>query len=225
MEITLEEIQKKFEELPEDLKWAIIEAKVDDSIIEIGKEQNLNVDQTGQLSLETHMVIFGITPEEKFNDSIKTSLNLNDEKTNEVINAINEKILKKIRENLMSSSQEKKEEEKKEDASILNTAGIEIMPEEITAPVKEEVIKEKASDMLSDVENPELIKIQADKEKIESITAQKLSGSFKTPSVKTEYTLNNLSKQNTGTVAPVATPSADTATKTIKVDPYREIPE
>ena len=81
MEITLEEIQKKFESLPEDLKWAIMAANVDDNIIEISQTNGLNVEQMGQLSLETHMVMFGFTPLDKFEESIRNSLKLGDEKT------------------------------------------------------------------------------------------------------------------------------------------------
>jgi hypothetical protein len=38
MQITLEEIQKKFEGLPEDLKWAIMAAQVDDHINKCGTD-------------------------------------------------------------------------------------------------------------------------------------------------------------------------------------------
>ena len=80
MQITLEEIQKKFDELPENLKWAIMSVNVDDVTIEIAKEVGLNIEQTGQLSLETNMVMLGFTPLDKFEESIKASLQLPDEK-------------------------------------------------------------------------------------------------------------------------------------------------
>ena len=94
MEITLEEIQKKFEGLPEDLKWAIIAANVDDKVIDIGQANGLNVEQMGQLSLETHMVMFGFTHPNKFAESVKASLGLPEEKIKVIVNAVNEKILK-----------------------------------------------------------------------------------------------------------------------------------
>ena len=244
MEITLEEIQKKFEGLPEDLRWAIMAANADDKIIQIGQENGLNVEQMGQLSLETHMVMFGFTHPDKFEESVKASMQLPDEKNKKIINEINEKILKDIREKLMSLYQ--KENEKKED-EIMSGAGIEIMPEEITAPKKEENI-EKPDDMLAKVENPELIAKEIENEKmLRSISAQKLSGSFQMPNTKTDYSLNNMSKtsktpeikkdtlQNgqAGVKIPLgttikSTPSAVASTSpslSIKVDPYREIPE
>ena len=84
MEITIEEIQKMFEKLPEDLKWAIMAAKVDEKIMEIGKEQGLNIEQMGQLSLETHMVMFGVTHPDKFQESIQASMRLPEFKTKNI---------------------------------------------------------------------------------------------------------------------------------------------
>jgi hypothetical protein len=176
MEITLEEIQNRFDSLPENLKWAIMEAEIDDKITEIGKDHGLTVEQIGQLSLETHMVVLNYTRPEKFEESIKGSLQLSDEKIHNIAIEVNNKILKKIRENLMSSSETKEE--------------YETVPE-----VEEKQVVEKPKD-----ENL-LINDQQEKEKeienkkiMESISSQKLSGSFQIPVIKTEYSLNNISK-------------------------------
>ncbi|MFZ2072840.1 MAG: hypothetical protein WAV10_04170 [Minisyncoccia bacterium] len=238
MEITLEEIQKKFETLPEDLKWSIMAAKVDEKITEIGNLNGLNVEQMGQLSLETHMVMFGFTHPDKFGESVKASLKLPDDKNKKIVNEINEKILKDIRSNLMSLYG--KVEEKKND-DILTGAGIEIMKDEKTEKAPE--MNNNDEDMIKKIEDPDLIAKQEQNEKImRSIAAQKLSGSFQMPNTKTEYSLNNLSK-NPKTDAPVktdngikvplgatikSTPSAAASTSpsfSIKVDPYREMPE
>ena len=244
MEVTIDEIQKKFDGLPEDLKWAIMAAKVDDNVIDIGHEHGLNVEQTGQLSLETHMVMFGFTHPDKFEESLKGSLQLPDEKIKGIVNSVNEKILKNIREQLMALHGAKKDEpaqsagkvtntveEEKNNTAILKSAQIEIMPEEITAtnPNKEDINlnrgalgkNENRADILSKVENPSLINKETENQKtIQSVASQKLSGSFQIPTVKTEYTLNNISKQNQ--------PQTQTSTPTTpkpNVDPYREIPE
>lgn len=241
MEITLEEIQKKFEGLPEDLRWAIMAANVDEKITEMGRTYGLNVEQMGQLSLETHMVMFGFTHPDKFEESVKASMQLPDEKNKAIINEINEKILKDIREKLMSLYQ--KEGEKKNE-EIMSGAGIEITKEE---EKKENVLNLNRDDMIKKVEEPELIAKEAQNEKIlRSISAQKLSGSFQMPNVKTDYSLNNMSKTSTpeikkdtgqggqaGVKVPLGatmktTPSAAASTSpsfSIKVDPYREMPE
>ncbi len=100
--VTLEEIQKKFESLPEDLKWAIMAANVDDKIIEIGQKHGLLVEKMEQLSLETHAVMFGYTHPDKFEESVKASLGLPELKVKEIVEDVNEKILKDIRDKYMS---------------------------------------------------------------------------------------------------------------------------
>ncbi len=213
MEITLEEIQKKFESLPENLKWAIMAVNIDDKIIDIGKAQGLNVEQMGQLSLETHMEIFGFTSADKFEESIKNSLKLPDEKTRSIVDAINEKILKEIREKIGEPDKEEPKkgkeseihqpqpsatpkEENKQDSQILNQHGIEIVPGKLELPAAEKITSSAIS---SSTIKP-------------SILAQKLSGSVATPTAKTEHSLPNISPSNTPSAVP-------------KVDPYREIPE
>jgi len=261
VEISIVDLQNKFDTLPENLRWAIMAADVDENITEIGRMFNLNVEQMGQLSLETHGVLYGYTHPDKFEESVKASMQLPDDKNKAIVNAVNDKILKNIREQLMALTEAKSDDvgspdasteafrdkettkEDKKDTEILGNAGIEIMPEEITAPRKEGVpVKdstvlggvgieimpekittpnpllnkegsfEKRSDMLSDVENPELInKVQP------SFSAQKLSSSYNIPPAKTDYSLPSMSKNNSTSATP-STPSS-------KIDPYREIPE
>ena len=213
-EITLEEIQKKFEGLPEDLKWAIMAAKVDDNIIEIGKEHSLNVEMMGQLSLETHMVMFGFTPPDKFEESVKKSLGLPDEKTHAVVDAVNEKILKEIRKKMMGQSgvemaetsphQDSSEPRPEAPASvsngekqILDSAGIQIVSE----PASDESEKKFEGD-------------------VHEILAKKLSGPVQAPIVKTEHSPDSIGKPNIPTPASVKPKIPD-----ITVDPYRELPE
>lgn len=209
MEISLEEIQKKFESLPEDLKWAIMAANVDDNIIEIGQKENLTVEQMGQLSLETHMVMFGFTHPDKFEESVKNSLKLPEEKTHAIVNDVNEKILKEIREKLMNPSKNEEEEEK--DTEILKSAGIEIIPEKLEinspSPTRSRPLENESTTITlgrpaSDGTHP--------------ILTQKLSGVMKNPVVETDHSIENITKEEktSGNKADVP-----------KIDPYREIPE
>jgi len=179
-EITLEEIQKKFESLPEDLKWAVMAANVDENIIDIGQAQGLNVEQMGQLSLETHLVMFGFTHPDKFEEAVKNSLKLPDEKIRAIVSSVNEKILKEIRAKMMEAfggapKTEKPAEEEKE-ARILNSAGIEIIPK---------------------------------KEEAHPILTQKLSDFTKNEVVKTEHVLENLSSSQANAVTANNAPRID----------------
>ncbi|MBU1727967.1 hypothetical protein KKA39_01500 [Patescibacteria group bacterium] len=223
MEITLEEIQKKFESLPEDLRWAIMAANVDEKITAMGKEHNLTVEQMGQLSLETHMVMFGFTHPNKFEESVKASLGFPEDKNKIIVNEINEKILKDIRERLMTlygKAEEKKNEE------IMTGAGIEIMPTEAkeqastSQTVDTKNLTENSDDMLKKIENPEIIAKEKRNEEIaRSISSQKLSGSFQVPSTKTEYSLPNTEKELKKNITE---PVVGKAVGSPKIDPYRE---
>ena len=212
LEITIDEIQKKFESLPEDLKWAIMGAKVDENITVIGQESGLNVEQMGQLSLETHMVMFGFTHPDNFEESLKASLNLPDEKIKMIVNMVNEKILKKIREKLINLSEGKNdadneaedldETEEANNENVLKSAGIEIMKEELG---------NGNGNMNGSVEN---------KKTINSILDKKLTGSFQMPPTKTEYTLPGVSGTNK-----VMEKQEIPIPKRMTPDPYRETPE
>ena len=211
--ISLEEnLQKKFNSLSEDIKNAILSANINDKIADISQTYKLNIEQAGKLYSSTFKIILNVVKPNDFENSLKTSLGLPDEKIKVIVNSVNEKILKNIRAQLMALSGVKKE--KKKESEIFGGAGIEIMPEKIVTPKEESI--EKPAEMLSEVENPELITKEIQNEKIlKSISAQKLSGSFTIPAVKTDYTLPSMGKDK---ISPV--PSDKLA-----VDPYREIPE
>ena len=165
MEITIEEIQKKFESLPEDLLWAIMAADVDNKIIDICKLQNLKVEQMGQLSLETHMVMFGFTHPDKFEASVQASLKLDPNKTRMLVNAINERILKDIRSKIMAlHGQTESEEEKVEEINnynpadheaIFRNAGIEV----VEPSVNPEMVKPIMPNTVTPAKEPEIKKI------------------------------------------------------------------
>jgi hypothetical protein len=225
MEITLEEIEKKFDSLPEDLKWAIMGANIDEKITTIGQLHGLNIEQIGQLSLETHMVVLGYTHPNKFEESVKGSLNLPDGKNKEIITEINDKILKDIRERLMSLSKSEEDEKK----PIENIE--EKIEEEVKTPEKENETKEKG-DLEKELENKKIM---------ETVYSQKLSAAFQAPTTKTEYSLKNISKNSgkseTSTTENVKIPfeatiqhvGSDTQSispsYSIKEDPYRAKPE
>ena len=174
MEITIEELQKKFESLPENLKWAIMAANVDDNIIEIGKEQGLNVAQMGQLSLETHMVMFGYTHPDEFEKSVKASMGLPDDKTRAIVDAVNEKILKEIREKMGAPAGAPEETGGQIKINIIKPASV---PNEIMPVKKVEInpIPQKMGPMIP-------------------ILSQKLSAPVQSPGIQTDHSLGNLSK-------------------------------
>ena len=213
MEISIEDMQKKFEELPEDLRWAIMAANVDEKIAEIGSRDGLNVEQMGKLELEVNATLFGFYPSDKFQDSLKISLGFPDDRIKLIVDDVNEMIFKKVREELKNSSEGIEETAEEKDQDVLQSAGIKITPTSAPA-VEKEAPLEKREDMLAVVEKPELAMVKENKPTAPSILESKLSGSFKMPSAKTEYSLGNISKAS----APVAGNVNKTAPS---IDPYR----
>ena len=224
-EITVEEIQNKFESLPEDLKLAIVESNVDEKITEIGKDRGLNIEQMGELSLETHLVMLGYIHPDKFEESLKKRLNLSDELNKKVTADVNTKILKEIREKLMSETKVDKQNEALPPDTIQEVDKEEVIPD-LKVPIKQKIETIDAKEM----ENKKIM---------ESISAQKLKGAFQIPNIKTEYSLKNVSKEKTGTsvsqngriplagtIKPAGTESTNLSPSySVKEDPYRMKPE
>jgi hypothetical protein len=207
-EVKIEEKWKEaFEKLPEETKNAITHSDYQKKLYEIGSENNLTINEMGDLAEYTNKIIFGEIRPDTFESYIKTKIIRPDEIIKKIVNEVNDLILKNIREQLMNSTVR----EDTKDKEILSSAGIEILestPELTSGITKKEVIEDREK-LLKKIENPP---------KTPSIFTQKLAGSFKMPIVETEHTLNNLSK-DTATV-----PVKASSEKTL-ADPYREIPE
>ncbi len=233
MEITVEAIQKRFGELPEDLQWAIMAAKIDEHIMEIGKRHALNVEQMGELSLETHMVALGETHPDKFEDSVQKSMQMPEGKTRSVVEEVNNLIFKTFRKELMAYHARKTPEQEHEAGhKIMKSVGINLNPEPLnpielprTETLKMETAKmelPKPSDraeMLKHIENPSTISnsisgFSIPKDSINPLAEQKFSGAFQIPRQETTYQ----EKKPLTPVAPKPAPPRDPNAP----DPYRE---
>ena len=136
----------------------------------------------GQLSLETHAVMLGFTPLDKFEESVEGGLGLPKDKIRLIVSDVNEKILRNIRKNMMAESPQKPTEQRGEtEDKIMKSAGIEITP---ATPIPDLSIPELNSgnreEILKKIERPELIQ----KEPAHPITEQKFAGTFKIPGKK-----------------------------------------
>jgi hypothetical protein len=118
------------------------------------------------------------------------------------------------------------EAEKKSNMQILSNAGIEIIngsgdEKKETLPIPDLPAVPSAQQMQAgklELSTPAKATPQEGNNTIHPMLSQKMSGSFQMPIVKTEHTLENITKTNT----PVP---VDLKPKIPKVDPYREIPE
>lgn len=219
-EKTAQMIKERFDALPKMIQEVILSTNYEETLLEIGKKYNLNVEQLGILERETTLVMMGLTPTKDFETELTRELNVDKIKGFQIVKDINEKVFLKIREllKLMNTpageepSLEQTEAEKEHD--IFKSAGIEIVPEklEINSPLEEysthkvegggESIPAKATPQEGNVH---------------PILTQKLSGFVKNNVVETDHSLENITKETKTDSVKADVPK--------KVDPYREIPE
>ena len=95
-------LDERFDGLSKETKDAIESSNYQTKIYEIGQKHGLTIYQIGLLGEATLNVMLGTTLPNKFEESL-TNLNLSKEKTLELINDINEQILRKIREELVKN--------------------------------------------------------------------------------------------------------------------------
>lgn len=203
-------IQEKFDALPKSIQEIILSTNYEETVIEIGKQYQLNVEQMGILERETTVVMMGLVPTTDFETELTRELKIDKVKGSQIAQTVNEKIFSKIREllKLMNTpagekpSFEESKEALKNEEKVLSTAGIEIIPEKLELTMGEKQV-EKREDILKGIEK---------REEIHPILTQKLSSPSQTPVTKTDHSLSNITS---GSV-PASRP---------KIDPYREIPE
>src|SRR3989338_4835974 len=90
-------IQNRLEELPEEIRRAVQSAEVDRKIREVGTKNALHVDQIGNLSDETYMVMLCFTDPAEFAENLSKELNISAEKANTVAQDIGTSIFIPIR--------------------------------------------------------------------------------------------------------------------------------
>jgi len=97
---TEEQIAQMYDNLPEDLKDAIFGLEMNEIVERIGRENQLNIEQIGDLANETGMVMLGVTHPNEFIGNLADRLEVDKEKARAIAGEINEQVFKKVRESL-----------------------------------------------------------------------------------------------------------------------------
>ena len=98
----IKSLDKKFEKLPEEVKQAIGESNYQQKLYDIGNKYKLTLDQIGKLEEVTTKVMLGLTHPETYSGELAIALGIQVDKINEIVNDVNEQVLKNIREILKS---------------------------------------------------------------------------------------------------------------------------
>ena len=194
-------------------------------------------EQLGDLELETELLLSGLISPEDYPKELEKRMGIPGAQVGELVNEMNDLVFKKIKEELIKNTERKKifankteategKDEVKvlskdiiEERALFNKDGIEIIDrpalpgdpsrsggKEPSSENSPEIVPNNREKMLEEIEEP-----------AHPILAQKLSTSLQIPMVKTDHSLENITKS-------ANTDSGDTI-KSQRIDPYREIPE
>ena len=216
------------------------------AILGLRTKKGYNFEQLGDLELETELLLCGLLSPKDYPRELENRMGISRANANELMNEMNNLVFKKIREELIKNTERKKifaskkaaeAEENRTNTNVLNQAGIEI-EKEIPPEVASENIPVNINreDILKKIENPELIPIPVPikaktevKKEANPLMAQKLSSSFQVGVIKTEHSLENITKTNNLVVGLPSdgrpSDSSTTKNKIPNIDLYRELPE
>ena len=199
-------IDKAKEALSEESRRAVDGVDWKTIILSMRTEKGYSYTQLEDLETETELLLCGLINPEEYPKELEKRMGIPRAQVDELVNELNEKVFKKIREELIKNIERKKIPENKQTEE----------------PKNSENHLESREELLEKIENPDLSvqkelpapPVNADKlkETPPSILSQKLSGSFQIPTVETEHSLSNMTKTlEEGKIKP-------------KIDPYREPP-
>lgn len=230
MEIETEKIIKtQMEKLPPEIRSLFTDSELGNKIINIGKKNGIiNIEQLGIFQTETNLVMLGLVHPDEYPNELKTQLNIDTEKVNNIVNDVNKQILSGIREKLKEiyeKTDETMEDENEENLELesreellkhienpqpVTKIKIPVLSEQKELPAgNTEEIKIESSKNLSNL-SPEKENLIPNKKDTYSILTQKLSGSFKIPTVETNHSIPNVTKD-----------SERNKPELPRVDPYR----
>ncbi|MDE2030672.1 MAG: hypothetical protein KGI58_00195 [Patescibacteria group bacterium] len=216
----LEKLDERFTKLPKEVQEAITESDYQSTLYSIGSKYKLSVSQMGDLEEVTNGVLLGIIHPDKYEDEIKSKLSLPADKTTELVNEINENILKNIREILKShwGKQEENLSNTDDEVPLPPYAKSDIVkesstPVSITTPIKESIPVPSPNTQVEISKDESTV----DKGKIEKdIFSSKLSGPTVSRPVISDHSLPENSIKKT------ITSSGKTDLDKPRPDPYHE---
>lgn len=214
------ELQKNialyYSKLPPKLQEVFSSMKWLETLQKLATKHSLKNTQIETLGTETTLVLLGMTHLDEYEQTLWKELGLSKEFFKEILSEIKEYILTPILPQITEAFNKNTAPEiKKEENNIrvLNANGIKIITKmDLTIP-------ELKAGNKQDTPTPIPMKPhlgEQTKVEIHPMLAQKLTGAVQIPSVKTEHTIENITKNGN---------SIGNIQKSPQMDPYREMPE
>ncbi|MDR3519783.1 MAG: hypothetical protein P4L63_02770 [Candidatus Pacebacteria bacterium] len=231
-------IEKAKSQLSEDTLNAINAVDWKGTILKLRDKMGYSFEQLGDLETETELLLCGLLRPEDYPKELEKRMRISRTQSNDLVKEMNEQVFAKIKEEMIKATDRKSslakqeqtipssqnvsitplsnesEEEKKDNAQILNTAGIEILDGSAKPISPIQINKEEVLPTLEKLEITGKVQPPAP-----SILAQKLSVPVQTTTVKTEHSLENITKPTRP--ASEAGGATTPATYAKNRDPYR----
>ncbi len=226
LQIKIEEAKRQ---LPLETVNAISAIPWQASILKMRETKGYTFEQLGELETDTEMVLCGLLLPENYPRELEKNMGITKSQAMELVNYMNQEVFSRIRAELIKNTERKK---RFAESSITpparavaneNAATTTPPPTQATLEEENKAKEEDTHKMLNEVG----IKIiPAGTRPIDlSILNQKLSSPVQTGVIKTEHTVENITKVAPASV-PAAAPSAPISTGYPKNDdPYRVKPE
>jgi len=226
-------IDKARAELPEETREAIDTVDWRAVILGLRESKGYSFEQLGDLETETELLLCGLINPAEYPKELETRMKIPRAQADFLVNEMNDLVFSKIREELIKNT-----ERKKIFGSRINVTPLETkVPVQVKAalPTIAPNVEVRKDNAPKSIEPPKLAEIQTEIEAGKKtyaqvapsnapiapapavppslpLAAQKLSGTFQMPAVKTDHSVANISKSNT---------PPGPANK----DPYRVAPE
>lgn len=100
MNYTEEQLMEAYQKLPGDIQQAIADAETEKKITAIGERHNLHIDQIGELSDETGLVMLGLNHPNKFITNLINRLGLAPHEAETIAQEVNTEVLAAIRDTI-----------------------------------------------------------------------------------------------------------------------------
>ncbi len=145
---TREQLKEQINNLPADVREAIISVDYQTKLQEITKRQKLLIDQASKLEMETTLVMIGLEPLSDFIGNLQRELSIPDTRAKEIAVDVSESIFKPIRESLHSMNTDYENEESEQEKNA------EPMAPKFTNSNEANLNRDQ---ILREIENPDMI--------------------------------------------------------------------
>jgi hypothetical protein len=207
--------EAQFEKLPKNIGDILRDSDFQTTLYGIAQEHKLSVTEMDVLDTVTTDLITGAIHPNEFKKSLLNKLDLPEGEVSTLVDEINEKIFKKIRQKMMGLNLPAPEEllTPEADMEVLKSHGIEILQEGLPAVPEAQLLQAGK------------LELTPAKPDVHPILAQKMSAPVQTPTVKSNYGINNV-PISTGEIKPPVPPQTPkTSTYKPGTDPYRIHPD